>query len=76
MNDAEHSLFLRYPQCRFLAVDPASDVNKELYERRIPGSRFVQAAVKGKTGVSRGVFWQSWLSQLSVYFTIVPAAIQ
>src|SRR5688500_3657765 len=49
-NDPEYELSLIYPQCNFLAVDPESWQNRDLYNRRIPWATFIAAAVTGGRG--------------------------
>lgn len=48
-NDPEEALSQLYPQCKFFAVDPEPNGNRELYETRIPGSHFRAAAVAGRS---------------------------
>ncbi|KAH7712026.1 Protein F20D6.2 [Aphelenchoides avenae] len=47
--DGEKELFARYPQCRFLGVDPSADDNKHLVES-IRHAKFVQTAVAAVSG--------------------------
>ncbi|KAH7710044.1 Protein C33G8.13 [Aphelenchoides avenae] len=47
--DGEKVLLKRYPQCRFLGVDPNGDENRHLVEN-ITGAVFVQAAAAGEAG--------------------------
>lgn len=48
-NDPEHLLSLSYPQCQFLAVDPVTAGNQELFTKKIPHrSRFREAVVSGQ----------------------------
>lgn len=43
----ETEFWMRYPQCQLTAVDPVSDINRELVEK-IPNARFFQAAISSK----------------------------
>jgi trans-aconitate methyltransferase len=43
----EAEFWRRYPQCKLTAVDPISEINKELVEQ-IPNARFFQAAISSK----------------------------
>jgi hypothetical protein len=45
---AERNLSQIYPECHFLAVDPASDVNANLVKKDL-GGIFIKAAIGGKT---------------------------
>jgi hypothetical protein len=45
---AERNLSRIYPECRFLAADPASEVNAELVQKQLGGT-FLKAAVGGET---------------------------
>ncbi|KAH7724801.1 Protein F20D6.2 [Aphelenchoides avenae] len=53
--DGEKELFARYPQCRFLGVDPSADDNKHLVEGlnsglEIKRATFLQTAVAAESG--------------------------
>lgn len=45
----EASLHSKYPTCQMTAVDPLSDVNKQLVEA-IPNARFIEATVGAEDG--------------------------
>jgi trans-aconitate methyltransferase len=45
----ETKLWNRYPQCKMTAVDPMSDVNKQIVER-VPNSRFIEATIGAHDG--------------------------
>ena len=44
----ERNLSKIYPECRFFAVDPASDLNVDLVRKELGGT-FIEAAVGGET---------------------------
>ncbi|KAH7675975.1 hypothetical protein AAVH_42117, partial [Aphelenchoides avenae] len=53
--DGEKELFARYPQCRFLGVDPSAEENKHLVESineglEIKRAKFLQTAVAAESG--------------------------
>lgn len=45
----EIKLWNRYPQCRFTAVDPMTEINKEMVER-VPNARFFNATIGASDG--------------------------
>uniref|UniRef100_A0A1I8BZH2 Rhodanese domain-containing protein n=1 Tax=Meloidogyne hapla TaxID=6305 RepID=A0A1I8BZH2_MELHA len=49
--DAELALKQIYPQCKFLALDPVSDVNADLVEKKLNGT-FVQRVITAEDGYS------------------------
>ncbi len=67
--DVERALSHRFPQCRFLGVDPNPTVNKGLYEGINPGfARFIRAAISEKDGSHTSLY------QNGNYATILIAA--
>ncbi|KAI6200833.1 hypothetical protein M3Y96_00776400 [Aphelenchoides besseyi] len=45
----ETRLFNRYPQCKFTAVDPVVQINRDIVER-VPNARFLKATIGAENG--------------------------
>ncbi|KAI1697269.1 methyltransferase fkbM domain-containing protein [Ditylenchus destructor] len=63
---AESTLSQRYPQCHFLGADPDGEANKAIF-LSVPNSRYVEAAVAGKSGTYSGSFLQRNITIERIY---------